>query len=166
MPFCTQCGNQVGPADQFCGRCGKRQDGSAPGTGSTTTTSTRPATPNTDLFGNIAPKTAALFCYIPVIGWIPAIAALAAPKFRHDRYVRFHAFQGIYLFVVWLLIDWVVSPFLMVGHGFDGSIIVRKLLHLAVFGGWIFMLIKISQDQDYHLPIIGELAERSLAEQR
>ena len=29
---------------------------------------------------------------------------------------------------------------------------------------WIFMIIKASQDEVYSLPVIGELAERSVAE--
>jgi uncharacterized membrane protein len=89
---------------------------------------------------------------------------LAAPKFHDDRYARFHAFQGIYLFVIYLLIDWVVSPFLAFGFPMRHS--MRSLLHAAVFVTWIYMLIKTSQQQDIHLPIVGELAERSLAEQR
>ena len=33
-------------------------------------------------------------------------------------------------------------------------------------GAWIFMLMKVSHDQDYRLPILGELADRSVSEQR
>jgi uncharacterized membrane protein len=35
-----------------------------------------------------------------------------------------------------------------------------------MLGVWIFMLIKASQEQVFSLPIIGELAERSIAEQK
>jgi uncharacterized membrane protein len=28
------------------------------------------------------------------------------------------------------------------------------------------MIIKVSHDEDYHLPLVGELAERSVSEQR
>jgi len=102
-----------------------------------------------------------------MIGWIPSVAVLAAPKFQHDKLVRFHAFQGLYLFVVWLIIDWVVDPVLSFpGHGFNELKIVRALLKLAVFVAWIFMLVKTSQEELYHLPIVGELADRSVSEQR
>jgi uncharacterized membrane protein len=40
-----------------------------------------------------------------------------------------------------------------------------RLLKLAMFGVWIFMLMKVSQGQSFRLPILGELAERSVSEQ-
>jgi uncharacterized membrane protein len=36
----------------------------------------------------------------------------------------------------------------------------------VIVGAWVFMLIKVSHDQDYHLPVIGDLADRSVSEQR
>lgn len=107
-------------------------------------------------------------CYIPWFGWIAAIIVLASDRFRRDFEVRFHAFQGLYLFVAWLLVDWVVSPLLrMTRYGFwqplprGGGV-----LHLLILAGWIVMLVKVSQGQHYRLPILGDLAERSVAEQR
>lgn len=105
-------------------------------------------------------------CYIPWIGWIPAIVFLATPRFQANRLVRFHAFQGLYLFVAWLLVDRVVEPFLHALPGHGPLHAIAALLHLIVLAGWIWMIVKTSQDQVYHLPIVGELAERSLAEQR
>lgn len=107
-----------------------------------------------------------MLCYIPVLGWIPSIVVLASPRFRSERTVRFHAFQGLYLFVVWLLLDWVFVPFTNAipgGRAPFGA--VAGLLHLAVFAAWIWMIVKTAQEQVFHLPIVGELAERSLAEQ-
>jgi uncharacterized membrane protein len=152
MPFCTNCGNQVSSTDIFCAGCGFRQTatGSSAGRG---------------LLDSISPKAAAMGCYIPFIGWIPAIVVLASPRFQTERAVRFHAFQGLYLFVVWLIVDWVLEPFLRVaGPGPMRG--VAGLMHLMVFAAWIWMIIKTSQQQMYHLPIVGELAERSVAEQR
>ncbi len=154
MPFCTQCGNQVGGRDIFCAKCGARQTVTGPG-------------PAPHLRGNafldgITPRTAAMLCYIPVMGWIPCIFVLAADRFQNDRTARFHAFQGLYLFVVWLLVDRVVSPIFSFGPDFNPA----RILHLAVFGAWIFMLVKTSQQQMFRLPIVGELADRSVAEQR
>jgi uncharacterized membrane protein len=36
----------------------------------------------------------------------------------------------------------------------------------VIFGAWIFMIVKTSQDEVYKLPILGELAEKSVSEQR
>src|SRR5438105_7653090 len=99
MPFCSQCGNQVAAADVFCGRCGARQPAGAG----------RP-TPAADPLAGINPRTASILCYIPGVGWIASIIVLASERFRHNRAVRFHAFQGLYLFVAWLMEDWVLRP--------------------------------------------------------
>ncbi|MBX5494607.1 MAG: zinc-ribbon domain-containing protein [Bryobacteraceae bacterium] len=150
MPYCTQCGNRVQDTDVFCGRCGARQRQEAHRCG--------PALP-----GCMSPRTASLLCYIPVLGWIAAIVVLASERFHEDRTVRFHAFQGLYLFVAWLLVDWVISPL------FDAIPVPRtavKLLQLAIFCAWVFMIIKVSQGQAYRLPVFGELADRSVSEQR
>ena len=109
-----------------------------------------------------------MLCYIPIVGWIGAIIVLASPRFQHDRDLRFHAFQGIYLFVAYLLVDWVVAPMFhwVPQAGWKVGAAVGSLLHLAVMVAWVWMIIKTSQEQLYSLPIVGELAERSVAEQR
>src|SRR5689334_5208035 len=104
MPFCSQCGTQVTDTDAYCGRCGAPQPVS-PRTGP------RPPLRTTDPLDSMNPRTASILCYIPGIGWIAAIVVLASTKFRHNRVVRFHAFQGLYLFVAWLLTEWVAHPF-------------------------------------------------------
>jgi uncharacterized membrane protein len=153
MPFCTQCGNQVRPVDTFCSVCGARQAVAA-------------APPNREFLRDITPRTASMLCYVPFLGWIAAIIVLASPRFREERTVRFNAFQGLYLFVVWLLVDAVAFPFSRSLPGHSPMQAVSGLLHAAVIGAWIWMIIKTAQEQVFHLPIVGELAERSLAEQR
>jgi uncharacterized membrane protein len=147
MPFCSQCGNQVGGRDSYCGRCGARQP-------------TDFFQPAQDPFSHISPRTISICCYIPGLGWIASIIVLASQRFRQDRNVRFHAFQGLYLFVAWLLNSWVVRPmFLMVPHApFHG------LIELALLIMSIFMIVKTAHDETYALPLFGELAKRSVAE--
>lgn len=152
MPFCCQCGSQVGSADAYCGHCGARQTGAAP------------AGPG--LLASLTARNAALLCYIPVIGWIPAIVVLASERFKQDRTVRFHAFQGLYLFVAWLLVDWALGPLLGTVPGPALRQGITGFLKALLFLVWIFMIVKTSRNETYRLPVIGELAERSLAEQR
>ena len=95
------------------------------------------------------------------------LRASGCMAFRGDAKVRFHAFQGLYLFVAWLIVDWVLSPLL--GFQYWGPPfykIVPVLMKVAVFGAWVFMIIKTAQDEMYKLPILGELAEKSVSEQR
>jgi uncharacterized membrane protein len=150
MPFCSQCGAQVRDTDVFCASCGGRQPVAPP-----------PSTP----FSNISSRNASLLCYIPWVGWIPAIVVLASSRFKTDKDVRFNAFQGLYIFVTWLIVDWAVGPF----FDFAGDSMIFPVglaLKLVVFGAWIFMLVKTSQNESFRLPVLGELAERSTAEQR
>jgi uncharacterized membrane protein len=149
MPYCCKCGNLVGSADIYCAKCGARQSAATP------------PPPPTYLSG-ISPRTASLLCYVPVLGWLAAIIVLASARFRHEPRVRFNAFQGLYLFVAWLIVDWVLTPM----FGFSHVHVVPVLLKAAVFGAWIFMIIKASQDELFKLPILGELAEKSVSEQR
>jgi uncharacterized membrane protein len=113
----------------------------------------------------MSPRTASMLCYVPWMGWIAAIVILASPRFQKDNSVRFHAFQGLYLFVGWLLVRMVLDPMLDYSH-VGGLHFISSLAHLVMLVAWIFMLIKTSQNQTYSLPIIGELAERSVAEQK
>jgi uncharacterized membrane protein len=157
MPFCTQCGHEASGADAFCAYCGARQ---TPGQ----TASPRPApAPMQDPLAGLSPRTATILCYVPAIGWIAAIIVLAARKFKDNHMIRFHAFQGLYLFAAWLVVDWVVGPIVRSAPGrhFPLDMILHGLL-LAVS---IFMMIKASHDEAYVLPVIGELAQRSATEQ-
>jgi uncharacterized membrane protein len=104
----------------------------------------------------MSPRTASILCYIPLVGWVGAIIVLAAARFRENHTVRFHAFQGLYLFVAYLIADQVMGmiPRLHLGDVFRALIV----------GVWIFMIVKTSHEEVYSLPVIGELAERSLSE--
>jgi len=148
MPFCTQCGNPVTGHDQFCWRCGGRQPA--------------PTAPpiHQDPLAGVSPRTASVLSYVPGIGWIACIIWLASDRFRQHRAVRFHAFQGLYLFVAWLMNAWVVRPlcYLSPHLPFD------KMVGLALLIMSVFMMIKASHDEAYSLPLFGELAQRSVAE--
>ena len=151
MPFCSNCGNQVGTA-RYCAQCGSPQpvDDAAP----------PQAAANRDHLAGLNPRTASILCYVPGIGWIASIIVLASDRFRQDRRVRFHGFQGLYLFVAWLLDDQVLRPLLQRIPGFHLHSIVQAVL----LGMSIFMMVKAAHDEAYPLPLFGELAQKSVAE--
>jgi uncharacterized membrane protein len=139
MPYCSNCGNQVRDTDLYCGKCGTRQPIASAGFAAAP-----PPQAATNPLSSINDRTASLLCYITV---------------------RFHAFQGLYLFVAWLLVEWVVAPMFW-GIDLAGRRAIIGMFKVGIFATWIFMLIKVSQDQLFKLPLIGELADRSLTEQR
>lgn len=153
MPYCCQCGSEVRDTDRFCGKCGGQQ--------------TRAGGRPTDYLSGVSDRTASLLCYIPMVGWIAAIIVLASERFRTHPTARFNAFQGLYLFVAWLIVSVALTPFLAFSRMFFfGFVGISAILKLVVFCTWIFMIIKVSQDETFKLPILGELAERSVSEQR
>jgi uncharacterized membrane protein len=137
---------------RFCAACGAPQPASSapprPGAG------LHPAT-------SFNPRTAAMLCYLPVAGWLVSIVVLASEQFRRDRDTRFHAFQGLYLFVIWLMNSWVFKPLLWINHDM-GSI--NGLIELVLLAVGVFMMVKTAHGVRFSLPIVGELAERSVAE--
>ena len=162
MPFCTQCGKDVQQSDRFCRKCGAPQ----PLTGE------RPAANRADYQrppgaspgapdGQLSPGVASTLCYIPWFGFLVSIYVIAMGSYRGNKQVLFHAYQGLYIFVAWLLVDWIVDPLsrhLPDPLGFSG-----ELAKLALVVIWIVMLVRTHRGQKSSLPIFGELAQRSLA---
>jgi uncharacterized membrane protein len=163
MPFCTQCGQQASGSDVFCANCGARQSATEEPPSQTSPGKATPPPPFSDPLAGLSPRTAAILCYVPAIGWIAAIIVLAARRFKDDRMIRFHAFQGLYLFAAWLIVDWVVGPIVRStpGHYFP----IDSLLQAVILVVSIFMMVKASHNEAYVLPIIGELAQKSATEQ-
>ena len=60
--------------------------------------------------------------------------------------------------------EWVVAPIARAPDPVVGSI--AGLLHVVLLGAWILMLVKVNQNEDYRLPILGDLAQKSVDEQR
>lgn len=167
MPFCTQCGNQVTTGDLYCGSCGAKQ--AQPGTSQSRDNPWQATPPNSssprkdDPLSFFTNSNAPVFCYLPWVGWISSIIVLAADKFREQRDVRFHAFQGLYLFVIWLFVDWVFGPL----TGYTASTrLIERLMKVGLVVTSLFMVVKTSQGETIRLPVLGELAERSVSEQR
>ena len=153
MPYCHTCGNLVQDRDLFCGKCGSRQP---------TQAAPPPLPPVADPLGGMSPRTASILCYIPVVGWVAAVVVLASRRFRANQTVRFHAFQGLYLFAAWLVVDWGIRPiFQAIGDPFYRF---DRLLEAFLFGAAIFMIVKTSHEEVYRLPVLGDLAYRSAME--
>ncbi len=159
MPFCNKCGNQVNLGDQYCGKCGAAQLGQE-----AQSAAPKPARGLPDYFSKLDPNTAATLCYIPFLGGIFSIFVLAAERFRRDNLVRFHAFQGLYLFVVWLIHAWVIEDILF--SSFPRAYLISRTIRLSLTAVWVYMLYKISQREMVRIPFLAELADKSVAEQR
>ena len=142
MPYCNQCGTEVGAADRFCAKCGATQTGAKP------------------LGASIDPKQAATLCYIPFVGWIVSLVVLATGSYRAHHRTVFHAFQGLYLAIAWLLVDWLLKP-MFYYSGMMGRNAIPGIIHAVILVAWVVTLIKVHQGEDPRIPIIGDIAEKS-----
>jgi uncharacterized membrane protein len=103
-----------------------------------------------------------MLAYITII---PPILFLVIEPYNKNRFVRFHAFQSIFLHVaavvVWIafiILSAVLAFIPILGH------LVALLLWLALSVGilvvWVMLLIKANQGQMWKLPVIGDMAEK------
>jgi uncharacterized membrane protein len=150
MAFCANCGSTV--EGQFCGSCGQRVDAPAGGTGAS------PAAA-----GGMTDNVAGLLCYI--LGFITGIIFLVVAPYNQSKFVRFHAFQSIFLSVVWVVLNVVQSILLSVAvsisFGLLGLIgMLWTILWLGFLAVVVLLMVKAYQGQRFKLPIIGDLAEK------
>ena len=180
MPkFCTNCGSPLADGARFCNKCGAQitptQPQSAPppppqyqappsyqqAAGYQQAPGyQQPPYPVARTNTGLQPNIAGLLCYVPWIGLIAGIIFLVVEPYNKDRFVRFHAFQTIFLSVAWLILwvaastFWAVLPW--------GLHFIITLLFLALrLGGfllWIFLMYKAYNNEMFKLPVIGDFA--------
>jgi uncharacterized membrane protein len=149
MPFCGKCGTSVNEGTTFCSKCGApiaSVSGSAPTSGAQQ---------------GLAPNVAGLLCYF----LIPGIIFLGLEPYKNDKFIRFHAFQSIFLFVFLIAFGIVwngILGMLFVGVSFLWPIIslIATLVWLASFLIWLFLMFKAYSNEKFMLPFIGELAAK------
>jgi uncharacterized membrane protein len=163
MAFCTHCGNSIGGQDAFCGNCGTPQVAGAAPPRPAATSGAQPGA-GADPLAGLSSNTASMLCYVPGLGWLMSIVILASERFRREPRSRFHAFQGLYLFVAYLIVDRVLRPIFPWGWWTITNPI--RLLELAILIGWIYMMITTHRGETVKLPLIGDLAEKSADEQQ
>ncbi len=106
----------------------------------------------------LSENAAGALAYITII---PAIVFLLIEPYNRNRYVRFHAWQCIFLFVAWVALDIVIGVFTRVVPFFGlMGLALYPLVSLAMLIVWIMLLIKALNGQKLKLPIIGDLAEK------
>lgn len=152
MAFCSGCGAQIADGTTLCAACSNR-----------TATAGGPAVATSAPAGSgLADNVAGMLAYITII---PAIIFLVMEPYNRNRFVKFHAWQNIFLHVAAVAL-WIVLMILTVAASvvpIVGHLIVM-LLGFVVWVGlvvvWVILLIKANAGQMYKLPFIGDLAEK------
>ncbi len=113
-----------------------------------------PSTPATTGSG-ISANVSGMLCYTPFIGIIFTIVFLLIEPQKKDRFVRFHAFQALFLWVaalvLWLILA-AILPFALWP--------LLWLVRLAIIGGLIFLMVKAYNNEEFKVPVIGDIAAK------
>ncbi len=98
----------------------------------------------------LSDNAAGALAYVTII---PAIIFLIVEPYNKNSYIRFHAWQSIFLGIVAFVIGFInVIPIL-------GQIIFLVGM-LILFVAWIIVLLKALKGERFKLPLIGDLAEK------
>jgi uncharacterized membrane protein len=92
---------------------------------------------------------------------IPAIVFLVLEPYNKRRFIRFHAFQCIFLCIAMFVLGIALS---ILWHipvlGWLVLFLLWPLIGLAELILWIILLLKAYQGQMWKLPVIGDMAEK------
>jgi uncharacterized membrane protein len=162
MAFCSKCGGQLNAGSSFCPACGVAvaEPGVAQPGVSAVTAGAAIVPASAGMTNNVA----GMLCYI--LGIITGVVFLVLEPYKSNRFVRFHAFQSIFFSVVCIAFSMIWSFFFLTvlftpGLGLWGLFsLFGLLIRLAMFVGWIFLMIKAYNNEEFKLPIIGDLAAK------
>jgi uncharacterized membrane protein len=97
---------------------------------------------------------------IAYITIIPAIVFLIIEPFKRSALVRFQAWQSIFFFVAWAIVNILIGVVVhLVPSGVFLTLTVMQLVGLAIFVVWLVVFIGAFAGKRIKLPIIGDLAE-------
>jgi uncharacterized membrane protein len=149
---CTNCGVEMVAGAAFCPSCGK-PEGQASIAGGAPEVQQSAGT-------NLQSNVAGALCYL--VGFISGIFFLAAEPYKRDRFVRFHAFQAIFLSVAWFAVYFVLGVFLAIVPGIFWRVswMLHSLLNLAFFLLWVFLMYKAYNNEQFKVPVIGDVAAK------
>jgi len=163
MAFCAKCGAQLNAGSGFCGACGAAVSGQSvtTTTGAAVAPASSPAgAASTGMTNNVAA------CLSYLFGWVTGLIFLLIEPYKNDRFVRFNAFQSIFLSVAVLAI-WIGVFILSMILGFITrglSIFLMGPLMMVIWLGVVVAIvvcmIKAYGNQEFKLPIIGDLAAK------
>ena len=136
MAFCPNCGAQIAEG-ATCAKCA----GGAPGTVPVARVATG---------GGLDDNVAGALAYVTII---PAIVFLVLEPYNRKRFIRFHSFQSILVFVALVIVRIGLSflPFVSM---------LWTIVDLGFLVVLVIMALKAFQGQMFKLPVIGDMAEK------
>jgi uncharacterized membrane protein len=177
MVLCPQCGAPLAEQARFCTRCGAVAShtpavdeyetiippAATEGPGPECSAAVGSRDDASDEALPIPENIAAVVVYMTII---PAVAFLFVEPFKRNMFVRFHAFQHLFLWAAAFAFGIVAS---IVGMLLQLIPFMRVLVFpllglvsLAWFFLWLLLVVKAYHHELFKLPIIGDLAEQRM----
>ena len=141
MAFCPSCGAQIADG-ATCTKC-------APGT--------VPSTLAVPAGAGLADNVAGALAYFT---FVPAIIFLVVEPYNRNRFIRFHAFQCLFLTAALFAVGIALGILTMIPF----LVIITLPLHYLIWLGTLILvlilMLKAYQGQMFKLPVIGDMAEQ------
>lgn len=146
---CPHCGASVPENIAFCPGCGQVM---------------RPVERAQGKVGVLPETVAGALAYCTII---PAIVFLLVEPYSKNRFVRFHSFQCVGLWLAALVIGAAVraAGFLLFFVPLLGHLLILLLsmvVSLGLLVIWVVLIVKALQGEMFKLPLIGEFAEQQI----
>ena len=169
MSFCQTCGSSLPDGSPACPACGASQGVAAssatPGAIPGSYPGPAPVVAPVAAAGSgLTPNAAGALAYL--FGAITGIVFLVLDPFKADRFVRFHAFQSIFVtlawvafWIAWQIVYWTLTA---ISHGFLFFVLapISLLIGVAWFCLWVYLMYSAYQGKTFQIPIIGPLAAK------
>jgi uncharacterized membrane protein len=169
---CPQCHAEMPDNAAFCPGCGRRmwipgQEARKPKTilppPHTSPVNTPVGAPAANIPSQRKDNFVAALAYTT---FIPAVIFVLIEPYKHNRFVRFHSFQSIFLAVaaVLMAIAMRILYSVLALIPVAGFLLAWLVTAVAVMGWvilWLVLLIKALQGEAFRLPWIGNLAEKA-----
>jgi uncharacterized membrane protein len=110
-------------------------------------------TPIPSAQSGLSDNVAGALAYVTII---PAIIFLLVEPYNKNSFIKFHAWQSIFLQVALFVVSFInVIPIL--------GQIVFLIIFLGLFVAWIMVVLKALKGERYQLPVIGKYAAQQAA---
>ena len=141
MAFCPTCGTQIADG-ATCPKC-------VPGT--------VPATVAVPAGAGLADNVAGALAYFT---FVPAIIFLVVEPYNRNRFIRFHAFQCLFLTAALFAVGIALGILTMIPFLGIITIPLHYLIWLGTLILVLILMLKAYQGQKFRLPVIGDMAEQ------